>query len=184
MSTETLIKVTIQGMPGSSLLQHRFFGAMGATADETPAQAAEACCYRDEAGYLWQPGASIAAMLRESAHRESLDRVVVSAVIIQEDRIPLFNTKSGAERERLTTFQLDSRPVVVPSTGVRTMRHRPRLNEWSADFGIAVNEDVLDLATVRLLLIRGGSRIGIGDFRPSRGGSFGRFLIKDWQIVQ
>lgn len=176
MLSERLIQITIQGMANSSLLQHRFSSAAEPSANETPREAAEACAYRDREGFLWMPGSSIRSMLREAG--------ATTAVIVLEDRIPLFNAKSGGARERLTAFKVDSRSVVLPKTKVRTMRHRPRLDEWSADFCVSINEEVQGADTVRLLLAKGGKRIGIGDFRPSRGGSFGRFSIRSWQLVQ
>ncbi len=200
MSTEKLVKITIQGMVNSALLQHRFSEAAIAAVSaatrkakigqQTPRESAEECCYRDAQGYLWLPGPSVGSMLREagSGHkqkgtRKSLKWIIPAAVIVQEDRIPLFNIKTGKARKRLKTFEVDSRPVVIPSTKGRIMRHRPRLDEWSADLTISVDEEVLDCDTIQILLTEGGKRIGVGDFRPSCGGSFGRFLIKSWKIV-
>ena len=172
MSVDTLIAVTIQGLAGSALLQHRFSNAVP-SANETPREAAEACAYREPDG-LWIPGGSINSMLRE---------VGAAAAIVQEDRIPLFNTESGDARERLQTFEVDSRSVVIPKTGARVMRHRPRLDKWSADFSLLVDETVSAVVEVKLLLAEGGKRVGIGDFRPGRGGTFGRFMITSWQIA-
>ena len=200
-STEKLIKVTIQGIVNSALLQHKFsdeaIAAVSATTrrakivSQTPREAAESCCYRDATGYLWLPGPSIGSMLREagSSHkqkgtRKSLKWIVPAAAIVQEDRIPLFNIKTGKQRKRLKDFEVDSRPVVIPATKGRIMRHRPRLDEWSADFTIEIDEEVLDVDTIQILLTEGGKRIGVGDFRPGCGGSFGRFLIKSWTIVR
>lgn len=173
MSVDTLIAITIQGLMNSALLQHRFSNAVP-SAGETPREAAEACAYREPDG-LWIPGASINSMLREAG---------ATAAIVQEDRIPLFNIELGDARERLQTFEVDSRSVIIPKTNVRVMRHRPRLDRWSADFILLVNETVLVAAEVKLLLTKGGRRIGIGDFRPGRGGTFGRFMIRSWQIAQ
>jgi hypothetical protein len=36
-------------------------------------------------------------------------------------------------------------------------------------------------ALVRELLDIGGKRVGIGDFRPSRRGPFGRFKVVSWK---
>ena len=61
------------------------------------------------------------------------------------------------------------------------MRHRARLNAWRADFALEVDTDVLDTDIVHQLLTEGGQRIGIGDFRPEKGGPFGRFRVTLWQ---
>ena len=201
MASEKLIRITIQGMENSGLLQHKFSDAAiqavsSATrkakiGHQTPREAAEEVCYRDTKGFLWLPGSSISSMLREagSGHkqkgtRKSLKWIVPAAAIVQEDRIPLFNIKSGRARKRLKTFEVDSRPVVIPATKGRIMRHRPRLDEWSADLSILIDEEVLGVDTIQVLMTEGGRRIGVGDFRPSCGGPFGRFLIKSWSVAK
>lgn len=193
-----LVNVTIQGIERSALLMHRFSEAAQAAVSSTtrkaqiknqsPRDAAEEAAYRNDDGTLWLPGPAISSMLREagSSHkqrgtRKSLKWIVPAAAIMADDRIPLFNTKTGKSRKPLKDFEVDSRPVVIPATKGRIMRHRPRLDEWSADFTIEIDEEVLDVDTIQTLLTEGGRRIGVGDFRPSCGGSFGRFLIKHWK---
>ena len=46
-----------------------------------------------------------------------------------------------------------------------------------------INPDVLDEDVIQQLLTEGGERIGIGDFRPEKGGPFGVFLIKEWAAL-
>jgi hypothetical protein len=37
---------------------------------------------------------------------------------------------------------------------------------------------------IHQLFEEGGRRIGIGDFRPERGGPYGRFAIVSWEMQQ
>jgi hypothetical protein len=64
------------------------------------------------------------------------------------------------------------------------MRHRARFNEWSGKVSLRVNEKIIDDQLVRQLLNEGGEQIGIGDFRPEKGGPFGTFGIVLWDRVQ
>jgi hypothetical protein len=175
----------------TALLQHRF-----SEQDELPEAtrkvhvkrqdprtAAEACSYRNNKGELYLPGAAIARMLREAggAHkqrgsRKSLKYIVPAAILVPDDIILLRDEQS----EPLTNFEVDSRPVVIPSTKGRIMRHRPRLNAWWMEFNLEIDEDSIDPETVHLLLTEGGQKLGLGDFRPEKGGPFGRFQVVLW----
>jgi hypothetical protein len=185
------IEVEITGT--TSLLQHRFGeqaevdGAKAtraiAIAEETPRKAAERVCYRDPDGNLYMPGASIARLLREAggAHkqkgsRRSVKYIVPAAVLVPQDTIPLRNGVPGP----LTDFEVDSRPVTIPATKGRIMRHRPRIDDWRLEFTLEVDESVLPVEVVHQLLTEGGRGIGIGDFRPEKGGPFGRFRVTRW----
>jgi hypothetical protein len=97
---------------------------------------------------------------------------VPSAVIVLEDQIVL----RDAEGNPLKHFEVDSRPVVIPSTRGRIMRHRPRLNDWHAEFTLEIDDEVMDSDTVHQLLGEGGKRQGVGDNRPA----FGRFHVVKW----
>lgn len=189
MKTQTF-SAGIRGI--SPLLQHRFGEAAQQSGssrtqlveDLTPREAAERAVYRDEKGFFF-PGAAISRMLREagSGHkmkgsRKSVKYIVPAAVIVEQDTIPILN---GDGRSRAKDYEVDSRPVTIPATKGRIMRHRPRFDEWSADFSLIVDTEVLPDTLIHQLLAEGGSRIGIGDFRPEKGGPFGRFQITNWK---
>ena len=188
---QTYIAV-IEGI--SALLQHRFSDAE--ETEETtrrvhrkkqdPREAAEKAAYRTAAGELYIPGTAIARMLREAgaAHkqrgsRKSLKYVVPAAVLVVEEQIVL----GDAEGNPLTKFEVDSRPVVIPSTKGRIMRHRPRLNSWHAEFSLEIKEDLMDPSLIHQLLAEGGMQLGLLDFRPEKGWSFGRFQIISWAVL-
>ncbi len=53
-----------------------------------------------------------------------------------------------------------------------------------ARFDLVINEDVLGVDTIRQFLDEGGQRIGIGDFRPEKGGPFGVFQVNLWEELE
>ena len=190
------INVKIQGT--TALLQHRFGAdAQVATAkttravqikEDNPRDEAEKVCYRDRDGFLYHPAASIARLLREagSAHkqrgsRKSLKYIVPAGVRLADDVIELYEIDSET---RKTDFEVDSRPVTIPATKGRIMRHRPIHYDWVAKFSLKISTDVLPEDVVQQLLTEGGERIGVGDFRPEKGGPFGVFLIKEWAELE
>jgi hypothetical protein len=150
-----------------------------------PRVQAEQVAYRHHDGWLYMPGAAIARMLceaggshKQKGSRKSLKFVVPAACLILDDAIPLLDT---AGSQRLTDFEVDSRPIVIPSTKGRIMRHRPRVNAWRMEFSVDVDETLIDSSTVHTLLTEGGKQLGIGDYRPEKRGPFGRFQVVRWE---
>lgn len=183
--------VRIEGV--TPLLQHRFGEAAEAEAPSRkvmikavdPREDAERSAYRAPDGTLFVPGAAIARLLREAGgshkargSRKSLKYIIPAAVLVAEDEITLLDGDGPARG-----FEVDSRPVTIPATKGRIMRHRPRLNRWAAEFSIEVDEDELPATIVHQLLAEGGRKIGVGDFRPEKGGPFGRFMVTRWQAA-
>ncbi len=188
--------VKIEGV--SPLLQHRF-GEVSESGDvsrpivqksQTPREAAEAVAFfrgeGDERTY-YVPGTWIAGCLRDAGashkmkgSRKSVKYIVPAGVTINEVDITLLNGDGGPAKD----FEVDSRPVVIPSTKGRIMRHRPRFEQWSLEFSIAVDEEVISSDLTKQLLDEGGRRVGIGDFRPAKTGPFGRFSCVSWEEVE
>jgi hypothetical protein len=188
---KTFIAV-IEGL--TPLLMHRFGDAEDTEStsrkvhikQKDPREEAEKGAYRNANGELYMPGPAIARMLREAgaAHkqrgsRKSLKFVIPAAVLVPEDQIVLRDNEGKA----LTEYEVDSRPVVIPSTKGRIMRHRPRLNYWCLETHLEIDDDMLEPSLIHQLLAEGGSKIGLLDFRPEKGGTFGRFAVVSWGIL-
>src|SRR5262245_10370721 len=154
---------------------------------EDPRDFADRHVYRLKSGQLALPGSGIARMIREAGgghkakgSRKSLKYIVPAAVIILDDLCGLFlNDRKTPIKE----YEVDSRPVIIPSTKGRVMRHRARLNEWSVTCRLRINETIMDEAIVRRLAIEGLQQIGLGDYRPEKGGSFGVSDLTSWEII-
>lgn len=78
-------------------------------------------------------------------------------------------------------WEVDSRSVVIPSTGGRVMAYRPRFDEWRVSLTLDVDTTMFGEPLVRELVDLAGQRIGVGDFRPARRGPFGRFKVISWR---
>jgi len=185
-----LIDIEIKGV--TPLLQHRF----GEDSEQsqstrkvlisngTPREQAEKGVYRAKDRSFFFPSTWITGVLREagSGHklrgsRRSAKFIVPSCVIVTEEAITLLNGDGAKAKD----FEIDSRPVCIPSTKGRVMRHRPRFDQWSARFTLRINESVLPIDFIHSLLDEGGQQVGIGDFRPQKSGPFGCFLVTSWQ---
>lgn len=185
------IAVEIKGV--TPLLIHRF-GEQAEQAKATRRQMVQNVDPREEAtknAYIAKDGTfyfnafSIAGAMGNAGSnhkmrgsRKSLRFVVPSAVLVPSDSITILNGDGPAKN-----FEVDSRPVTIPATKGRVMRHRPRFDNWSARFELQINDDLLDVATAQQLLTEAGLGIGIGDFRPEKRGPFGTFRITKWEEV-
>lgn len=129
------------------------------------------------------PGEGFERMCREAGgshkvkgSRKSVKYLVPAALIVLDELVPFFL------KDRVTpvvNFEVDSRPVTIPSTKGRIMRHRARLNEWSAHLTCQLNESILSEGLLRQLFVEGLQQIGIGDYRPK----FGAGSIVGWKVV-
>lgn len=63
------------------------------------------------------------------------------------------------------------------SSGVSDMRYRPEYKEWEIDVPIEYNTNVINQETLLNLLMTAGFSCGVGEMRPERGDSFGRFDV-------
>ena len=81
-------------------------------------------------------------------------------------------------------WTVDTRAVRIPSTGGRILCHRPRFDDWSLTFTANIDTDFISPVLFRQIVDAAGKRIGLGDFRPSCKGPFGKFVVSNWQVVE
>lgn len=151
------------------------------TGKGTPREQATPKLYADEKGMLFIPGPNIFATLVAAGvfHKVGKSKLttmktsLIPAGIMVEDLVCPLNTDR---------WEVDSRSVVIPSTGGRIMCHRPRVDKWECPFTLDVDETMFSPALVRAVVDDAGKKIGLGDYRPSRKGPFGRFVVKTWAI--
>ena len=66
----------------------------------------------------------------------------------------------------------------------RIMRSRPVFKKWQLEFELEIDEMEVPNDVVKEILEYSGKRVGIGDFRPEKGGSFGRFEVSKWKTLK
>lgn len=72
-------------------------------------------------------------------------------------------------------FKIDRRPVVIQSS--RIVRSRPIFDPWALEFTLEFDEEEVPKDVLKQIFDYAGRFVGIGDFRPSCGGPFGRFMV-------
>lgn len=177
------IKVEIKGT--TPLLMHRFpmDGAESPGKKRTGVpnwqDEAEKALYTDEHGTIYQPSSHIEGTLQQAGKSFKIagkrgatySRLVSSTVVVFPDAIP----------HRLTKYSVDARPVVVQRA--RIIRYRPRFDEWELAFTLQMLDDQLPVEVLKEVLDHAGLYVGIGDYRPGRGGKFGKFMVTKFEVA-
>lgn len=148
----------------------------------TPREQASATPYFDaRTKLLWLPTSWISGAIKTVASdyklpgtRKSVKSVAGGAIIPVEEK--MYFTK----KYKVKDIEVDSRPVVIQRA--RIMRHRARLENWEVKCTLEVDEEIIPVKNVHDILIDSGRRAGLGDYRPQKGGPFGRFQITSWKV--
>ena len=142
-----------------------------------PEEQAELSAYRIPGSEeLYIPGVAVqralvkAATYSKGKGRASLQKVAAACLMVLPEYVGLGTQK----------YTVDSRPVVVPATRGRIMRHRPRIDKWKGTFGLEWDETLLTEGQVKKIVEDMGKRVGLLEFRPSCNGPFGRCKVSKW----
>lgn len=145
-------------------------------------QASKTAYYDDESKKLWVPStwfkgtlASVSSDYKLPSSRKSVKSVIGGAVRPTEEKLYFH------ESYYLKDIEVDSRPCVIQRA--RIMKHRARLEKWSVTVCMEIENDIIGENEVHEMLCDAGRRSGVGDFRPQKGGPFGRFKIIHWKVL-
>ena len=61
------------------------------------------------------------------------------------------------------------------------MRYRPVFHDWAVQFECELDDSEISEKLFREIVDAAGHKIGLGDFRPSCKGPFGRFKVTEWK---
>lgn len=171
------IEVSVKGI--TPLLMHRF---RDAGADEPSKkrtgvpdwkQEAEAALYKGPDGIIYQPAEHLEKSIQNAAKSFKMagkrgatyGKLVGATLVISPDAIP----------HKIQKYEIDSRSVVIQRA--RIIRYRPRFDNWELDFTIGLPDDQLPVSVIKEVLDQAGLYVGIGDYRPQKGGKFGKFMV-------
>ena len=123
------------------------------------------------------PTVNIKATLVEGAKLNKLGSAFNRCVMILDDMSPVAHSGPPTkEKMWATPACVDCRSVKVGQA--RLMRYRPRLNDWSLEVEIVFDETMVERAQIINAAENAGRYIGLGDYRPAKGGMFGRFTVE------
>lgn len=137
---------------------------------------AEKLAYKTDKGKLYVPAEAIKGSLIGAASWKKIGKftakpIIAGGVFIPEPELILDKQK----------YELDYRTVVIQKA--RVVKARPMVRDWTLDFEILYNENLIpDETIIKELLIESGQRVGILDFRPQKMGSFGMFEVEEFKV--
>lgn len=134
--------------------------------------------YLDDDGKPTLPEAALRAMIETAARKGKQGPLVREGLLVERVSFGYDVGRYGETLEQLAKRAQFTVPVVV--NGRRIARTRARFDcPWSV-VGVAdVDEELVDQVQLMAWLALGGRRIGLGDWRPEKGGGiFGRFDVE------
>lgn len=148
----------------------------------TPREQAESVLHKDEGGNIIMPQPNL------------MSSIVYGGLFFKNGRSKITTQKSSLlyacvtlklpyyKLEHDEDWYVDARPVRIPSTGGRILRYRPCFNDWRISFDIDLDEKEMSPKLMREIIDAAGKKSGIGDFRPSTKGPFGKYVVSSWEI--
>lgn len=93
-------------------------------------------------------------------------------------------TSVRAADVRGQTFLVDAQGRKGDASSSRVPRTFPMIDQgWTATFELEIIDDAIPVERLALVLATAGARVGVGRFRPAKGGINGRFRVESVQEV-
>lgn len=138
--------------------------------------------YHDHLLGPYVPGTMVRAALVDGARLSREGKDVARAVQIIDDRLAL---EYAGPRDPEALWEnpafRDGRTVVVSNR--RVMRYRPMFKQWALQARVFFDPSMVEPAKLLMFADKAGQYVGIGDFRPDKGGSFGRFKVTAGPVI-
>lgn len=127
----------------------------------------EACFYRTETGEYGFPAIGVkAAMVSAARFVDGMKMTVLrGAFHIDAELLPIIGTPRRRE------------DMVRVGMGTADIRYRPEFPAWKMPVAIKFNSNVISAEQIANLINEAGFGVGIGEWRPERNGSYGRFHV-------
>lgn len=97
-------------------------------------------------------------------------------------RQAMFFRGEPSEDQSVQLAAIDGEPEMREDTvrvgrGGSDLRYRPMFPEWSTTLEVSLIASMLDQQSLVSLIDAGGLGVGVGDWRPERGGDFGTYRV-------
>lgn len=89
--------------------------------------------------------------------------------------------RTGVHRDDMTSIDIFANSDGVRGSGKRVKRRFPYLPKWAGQAHFLILDDVIKESVFELAVVEAGRLIGVGRFRPERGGLLGRFKADNFR---
>lgn len=143
---------------------------------------AEFHCYRNGNGKCYIPSEHLrGALINAGSYvkgkvgntTKSMKNIVAAMFFINPEHIELPEYDA-----------IDKRSAVNKNVKARIITIRPKWTNWEVAFNLKVDNDSLTTETIQKIFEYAGRYVGIGSFRPTNNGMFGRFEVKELKEVK
>jgi len=104
--------------------------------------------------------------------RANMTKFFVSDVICEN------NLSIGVSKDEMPCVRINANSDGVRGSGKRVLRTLPQIQEWGGETSFLVMEEKIKPEIFERVLTAAGLSIGVGQFRPEKGGLNGRFSIE------
>ena len=137
-----------------------------------PEAEAKAATYTTDDGQIGIPGMAFKSALVTAAHRDiGIERTLVRKALF------LVTNDSGKVLPIEVEQPVIREDCVRVGMGSADLRYRPEFRKWRCNIELEVDSDLMQEKDVLALVDRAGFGVGICEWRPEKGGEFGRFEI-------
>jgi len=142
---------------------------------------AEFFCYRNPNGECYIPSEHFrCSFIQAGAYvkakvgniKKSMKNIVAAMFFINPEEIIIPNYDC-----------IDKRSGVNKNVKARIIIIRPKWNNWKVSFTLIIDNDTLTDETIREIINYSGAYVGIGSYRPSTNGYFGRFKLIEMELI-
>lgn len=174
--------VTIKGTaPLSQSKQHYIKALDGESHEELDRRTWREKCNYDERGIVYVPAMAFKQGTDSAAKRlsipdpdnkrASLTKYFVSDVICEG------NLSIGVHKDKMPSTTISANVDGVRGSGKRVPRIFPQIQEWGGQTSFLIMEEKIKPEIFQKVLETAGRSIGVGQFRPEKGGLNGRFEV-------
>lgn len=144
----------------------------------TPEEEAETGAYKLPSGQLYVSSDAIRECMVSGGKGYKIGKdfatsLLKSTVFAIEPFCPLVDPETG---EAIHDYEIDTRRVVIQKASI--MRSRPLVPQWATEVELEYDPDFVNPNNIEDALGVAGRRVGLWEYRPEKGGPFGRFTVE------
>lgn len=139
----------------------------------------EDAAYRTQDGRYAIPAVALKKALIAASHKDlGIEKTLVKKALFLRVTDPYGNIPLDCDQPEIRE------DVVRVGQGSTDLRYRPMFHRWACNITWEVDGELLTEGDLCTLVNRAGFGVGIGDWRPEKGGEYGRFEIDSMFPVQ
>ena len=134
-----------------------------------------------DAGKVGVPERALRAVIENGAKKLRQGPQVREGLIVMDSAFEYDQERYGASEEQLAVSTQFTVPVKIQRNSI--LRTRAKFDEWKCSFTVDTDEELVDEQQLETWLDIAGRRVGLGDWRPEKSGSYGRFSVLSIESV-